>query len=318
MSRIKTGDYQLVPPGLSMTETAPDDPRCGSFISRSLSGIRKGDIVLIGFCSDEGVRRNNGRPGAAKAPDLIRNAFFRMTPDPMRHYAFTHWMRRTHDAGNIIAGAGLEEAQQTLGALTAALLEAGACPVILGGGHETTFGHFLGYAKAGRQVTILNIDAHPDVREPVNGLGHSGSPFRQILEHPGGLCREYRVAGLQPQSVARAHLDYLRSHNSLVRYAGALNKEALDTLLGDTSTGILMSMDMDAVDSAHAPGVSAPSAFGLSPAIWLHSAFSAGRNRNVHSFDLVEVNPAFDIDNRTVRLAALTLWYFIKGRAELD
>src|SRR3712207_7676746 len=44
-------------------------------------------------------------------------------------------------------------------------------------GHETGYGHFLGYARARKQVWILNWDAHPDVRELKDGQGHSGSPL---------------------------------------------------------------------------------------------------------------------------------------------
>lgn len=309
-------DYGLSNPEITIPVTTDDDPRCGHFISRGLGRIKKGDPVLIGFCCDEGVRRNNGRPGAAQAPELIRNAFYRLTPDPLRFYAFTHWLKRTHDAGNIHAGSNMEQAQEQLGRLVGDLLTAGACPIVIGGGHETTMGHFLGYVHAGKEVTILNIDAHPDVRENRDGKGHSGSVFRQALEHESGLCAGYRVAGLQPQAIAKSHLDFLKSRNAMIRYAYALNKEALDTLLEDSGTDMLMSMDMDAVDSAFAPGVSAPSSSGLSQSIWLHSAWSAGLNRKIRSFDLVEVNPEYDIDNRTVRLAALTIWQFIRGRAE--
>ena len=316
MSRLKMGGYGLTEPEISMPETTDDDPRCGHFITRSLGRLKKGDPVIIGFCCDEGVRRNNGRPGAAKAPALIRNAFYRLTPDPLRFYAFTHWLKRTHDAGDIHAGQDMEQAQEQLGRLVGDLLTAGACPIVIGGGHETTWGHFLGYVNAGKKVTILNVDAHPDVREKKDGKGHSGSVFRQALDHESGLCTGYRVAGLQPQSMAKSHLDFLKNRNAMVRYAYALNREAFDTLLEDSDAGILMSMDMDAVDSAFAPGVSAPSSSGISPSIWLHSAYSAGRNGNVRSFDLVEVNPEHDVDNRTVRLAALTLWQFIRGRAE--
>lgn len=308
--------YGLVSPEYEIPETDSDDPRCGNFVSRNPGNIRKGDLVLIGFCSDEGVRRNNGRPGSANAPALIRNAFYRLTPDPLRFYAFTHWLKRMHDAGDIRIGDSMEEAQERLGRLVGNLLKAGACPVIIGGGHETTYGHFLGYVHSGKKVTIINIDAHPDVREKKNGSGHSGSVFRQALEHESRMCSVYRVAGLQPHSVAKSHLDYLKSRNAMIRYAYALNKEALDTLFEDTGDDILMSMDMDAVDAAYAPGVSAPASSGLSQTIWLHCAWSAGRNSNVRSVDLVEVNPDYDTDNRTVRLAALTIWHFIRGRAE--
>lgn len=54
------------------------------------------------------------------------------------------------------------------------------------------------------------------MRELKEGLGHSGSPFRQAIEHPSGRCRGYSVAGLQPHSVAATHAAFVRAHGCLV------------------------------------------------------------------------------------------------------
>jgi len=82
---------------------------------------------------------------------------------------------------------------------------------VLGGGHETAYGHFLGYVGAKKKVGTLNIDAHLDVRPCSDGLGHSGSPFRQALEHPTQpLAGDHYVClGAQPHSVSHAHWKYV-------------------------------------------------------------------------------------------------------------
>jgi len=74
-------------------------------------------------------------------------------------------------------------------------------------------------------------------------------------------------------------------------------------------------MDMDAVKQADAPGVSAPNALGIKKEDWLQLAYGFGKHPKVTSFDLSEVNPEFDRDNQTVKLAALTVWYFLLGVA---
>ncbi|HJS48193.1 MAG TPA: arginase family protein, partial [Gemmatimonadales bacterium] len=61
--------------------------------------------------------------------------------------------------------------------------------------------------------------------------------------------------------------------------------------------------------------VSAPAPEGLASATWLAAAQAAGRSPAVGSLDLVEVNPTVDPDARTERLAALTIWYVLKGLA---
>src|SRR5205085_9502595 len=139
----------------------------------------------------KGVRRNGGRPGAAEAPAAIREALFRLTPDAEHADAFTRLLQSTCDLGDIVVSRDLEADQERLAAVLAPHLARGAIAIILGGGHETAYGHFLGHAQAQRRVAILNWDAHPDVRPVEDNQGHSGTPFRQALEHPSALCRSY-------------------------------------------------------------------------------------------------------------------------------
>lgn len=300
--------------------SADDDPRVGDLLGRLLrEGGAAPRVALVGFPSDEGVRRNGGRPGAAAAPAAIRAALARLTPDAEDPARFTVLLERTLDGGDIPVIGDLEEDQRRLGAALAPLLAAGVVPIVLGGGHETSFGHFLGYVEAGQRVRIANLDAHPDVRPLREGRAHSGSPFRQALEHPSGLCAGYTVAGLLPHSVAAAHLEWLEEHGGEWSWARDLTPERIRGLYAgvpaEPDVPVLASFDLDAIDAAWAPGVSAPAAGGLEPGRWLRAAYAAGRSPPVASLDLVEANPALDPDGRTVRLAALTVWHFLRGLA---
>src|SRR5699024_524042 len=171
------------------------DPRLAHFLQASNKHPK---VALIGFPSDEGVKRNGGRPGAAGAPDEIRKQLYKLTPDAQNIEAFTSILEQTIDAGNITVSGELEADQQRLGEVVAEYLKKDIIPIILGGEHGTAFGHFLGYAKADLKTSIFNLDAHTDVRPLKNGKSHSGSPFRQALEHKSGCCKQYSVAGLQP------------------------------------------------------------------------------------------------------------------------
>jgi formiminoglutamase len=62
--------------------------------------------------------------------------------------------------------------------------------------------------------------------------------------------------------------------------------------------------------------VSAPNSAGLTSALWLAAADGAGRCPTVTSADVVELNPAFDRDGQTARLAALTVWSLLRGLAD--
>jgi formiminoglutamase len=305
----------LFPPGVPAPDTAPDDPRLGRWLADP-GALRRAEVVLVGFPSDEGVRRNGGRPGAARGPRAIREALYRLTPDAEHPEAFTAVLDRLGDLGDVRVTGDLEADQERLGAVVGALLQRGKTVIVLGGGHETSYGHFLGYVAAGLDVHVLNWDAHADVRPLRDGLAHSGSPFRQALEHPSGRCRGYRVAGLQPHATAEAHAAYVRQQGGGLDWREAVDADRVDALAASLGTPTLATFDLDAVGAASAPGVSAPNPGGLPVEVWLRAARRMGASPAVRSLDVVELNPLFDPDGRTARLAALTVWYVLKGLAE--
>jgi formiminoglutamase len=270
--------------------------------------------VLLGFPSDIGVQRNGGRVGAADGPRALRSALYRLTPDA-RDARLEALVRRTRDLGDLPVSGDLEADQRNLGELVAPHIRRGAFVIVLGGGHETSYGHFLGYTSAGRPVDILNWDAHADVRPLKNGSAHSGSPFRQALEHPSGVCRQYVVAGLEPHSVARDHLAYVRRRGRVI-WRDELSCDVIDSIYGSVASPTMVSFDLDALNQGQAPGVSAPNAAGLRIELWLAAAYAAGRSRSVTSADVVELNPRLDRDDQTARVAALTIWWLLRGCAE--
>lgn len=310
-SIIKKYVIMLNPPTILPQQTNENDPRLGQWL-RSENENPK--VVLIGFPSDEGVKRNGGRAGAAQAPDVIREQLYEMTPDAEETELFINLLEHTSDIGNVDITGEVAKDQEDLGNIVAAYIEQGVIPVILGGGHETAYGHFLGYAKAELSTSIFNLDAHTDVRLLKDGQPHSGSPFRQALEHPGEWAESYLVAGLQPHAVAKSHVKYVQEQGGSILFRDETNITSISGFFHQHSSNRLMvTFDMDTVDQSQAPGVSAPCANGLPADLWLTAAYLAGRNEQVASFDLSEVNPKYDRDGQTAKLAALTIWHFLLG-----
>ena len=269
-------------------------------------------VAILGFPSDEGVRRNGGRVGAAHAPAAIRDALGRMTPDGRAPGPFVRLLEHTADLGDVDVTGDLEADQTRLAARVGELLWRGVVPIVLGGGHETAYGHFLGHVAQNQPVHALNWDAHPDVRPLVDGRAHSGSPFRQMLDHPSGLCRGTTVAGLLPWRVAADHAEAVRQSGNLV-WAEDLTADRAQALVDDLDGPTLASFDLDALDAA--PGVSAPGVGGLGVDVWLRAAQACGRSPHVRSVDVVELNPKRDTDGRSAVLAALTVWHVLRGLA---
>ena len=281
--------------------------------------IRKSDrehsrISLIEFPSDQGVFINGGRQGSSQAPELIKARLYNLTPHPAHFKEHTALLERVWELKRVVCSGDLPADQELLSKKIAGELNRLSIPLIIGGGHETSFGHFMGYAEAGRDVAILNIDAHTDVRELKGGKAHSGSPFYQALKHSSGRCKGYHVFGLNPASVANDHFHFVNQNGS-AHFLGDTSVEKVVRCLNSAGHDVMVTMDMDAVSQSEAPGVSAPNSNGMRSELWLQLAFEFGRHPNVTSFDICEVNPLYDIDHQTVRLAAQTIWNFLLGVA---
>ncbi|MFC5605015.1 formimidoylglutamase [Sporosarcina koreensis] len=266
-----------------------------------------GGCAIIGFECEEGVRRNKGRLGAAEAPNALRSGLANL---PWRFPETA----RLSDVGNIACdGEDLESAQQQLGKAVTAILSKGVAPIILGGGHETLYGHYLGVREfIGKDATlgIVNIDAHFDLR-PYDEQPSSGTMFRQILEQDPKA--RYFVAGIQRYGNTQELFDradllgvtYVHEDEMIPGHLDDL-MAALDDFIGQHDS-VMLTLCTDVLNAAFAPGVSAPSPFGLEPSTVRAIIRKVAGHERTRSFDICEVNPTLDEGGRTVKLGA----YFV-------
>src|SRR5205807_6828629 len=96
--------------------------------------------------------------------------------------------------------------------------------------------------------------------------------------------------------------------------ADAVMARALETAGRDVDA-LFVSLDIDSAAQAFAPGCSAPSPDGFAPDDLIAITFAAGRHPKTRYFDVVEINPNFDVDSRTARLGAAILLAFLSGYA---
>ncbi|MBE1555796.1 formiminoglutamase [Filibacter limicola] len=260
--------------------------------------------AIIGFECEEGVRRNNGRLGAAQAPNAVRSELAKL---PWKSPETT----RLVDIGNIQCdGNELEQAQQQLGDAVAETLTKEMTPIILGGGHETAYGHYLGVRKfIGEKASlgIINIDAHFDIR-PYNEHSSSGTMFRQILEQDNNCS--YFVAGIQRYGNTQELFDRADTLGVTYEYEENMHIGNMDKLTLSLENfinrhdAIFLTLCTDVLNAAFAPGVSAPSPFGLEPAVVRSIIRTVTSHKKTLSFDISEVSPSLDENNRTVKLGA--------------
>lgn len=297
----------------------PTDQRLGELLLPSVPPEPPFDALLLGIPQDLGVVRNHGRPGAAAAPDAIRSALYRLTPDTTSDRGLESL--RILDVGNLAtAGKTLEEIHALQERCVAALLRLSTCVIVLGGGHDIAYPNAAALVQSG-DCGILVFDAHPDVRPRINGGAHSGSSFRQLLEERAFPAHRLAYIGLQPFSIARSHREYLQQRGAHVVFLSEVRARGIETIvpaLFDTvSAGgtlpVYVSLDMDVLPAAFAPGVSAPAVVGILPEELLWAVHFLGAQPAVRLLDIAELNPRYDVDNRTARLAARMIATFLSG-----
>lgn len=281
-------------------------------------------FALLGFCCDEGVKRNRGRAGAAKGPKAIRKELANLP------CLFTQDVK-LFDAGNIYCeNITLEESQRLLSKAVEKILSLNLFPIVLGGGHEIAFGHYngifnyLSQNKAKPNIGIINFDAHFDLRPYPNG-GSSGTMFRQIADicEDQNLKYSYLCFGVQKHSNTIdlfKTADRLGAHYILAKDITGGDHWNVIAKLDDfirLQDHIYITICSDVFSSAFVPGVSAPQALGLDPEKGLKFLKYILKSNKVVSFDIAEVSPRFDQDNTTANLAAVLIFSVINTLCQI-
>ena len=227
------------------------------------------------------------------------------------------------DAGDVICTEEkMELAQDMLAKKVAQLLQAGYKPIVLGGGHEVAYGHFQGIHNFNKQknarIGIINIDAHFDLRKH-DRVGNSGTSFLQINEllKSSNQGFHYLALGIHEAANTVALFNTAKNLGAQWQTSSACTSSNLGsvfTLIEDFVShvdGVYLSLDLDVINQAFAPGVSAPAPFGLQPEVVRQILKKIFDTETVISLDIAELNPSIDIDSRTAQLAAHLIYYII-------
>ncbi|WP_201509011.1 formimidoylglutamase [Psychrobacter alimentarius] len=298
-------------------------------------------IGLVGFACDQGVRRNQGRVGAKAAPPLIRQAFAALPVISTLQQRFKDQLPSLlGDAGDIhchdndgFAESTLEQAQIKYADNVSHIIEQGGLPIGLGGGHAIAYGSFLGLwqalanthnsnnstthneadTTATPTIGIINFDAHLDIRQ--SDVATSGTPFRQIAEHldDHDQAFHYCCIGVSRFSNTAALFDraeqlgvHIISDEDCHQQTWDSLAQQIDAFMSKVDV-VYMTIDMDCLPSSVVPGVSAPAAYGIELSFVERAVKRIMASGKVKVADLAEINPTFDIDNRSCKVAARLL-----------
>jgi formimidoylglutamase len=297
---------------------APPDPRASTLLRPPAGALREGETVIVGLPYDGGIPT---RPGARFGPRAIREALSAFgTWDGERDAA------PATDLGDLAlpttdgreAHRRIEEAARTVFAM-------GARPIFLGGDHGCTGSVIRGLAAArpGLKLGLVTLDAHLDVREYADEASlSSGTPFRRALETEILDGERVAMIGIRRFANSRYYLDWaagerirLVTVDELSRQgAAATAATALDTATRDADA-LYLSVDLDAVDAAFAPGVSASGIGGITARETIDLVAAVACHPKLIGADLMEVSPPYDQDARTAKLAARLLLELMAGRS---
>lgn len=326
--------------------TALTPPKADLFFSRGVDDPRFGDIVMrvgdpadvheilarmdalgtpprvaiVGVPQDSGVERNGGRVGAAAAPDAIRRWLYRLTTfdfEASRAIPSSFVI----DLGDIDCSGELEQIHDRLSDIVAGVTAAGIIPIVLGGGHDITYATITGASHTFGTLGAINFDAHLDVRPP-NPLRNSGTPFRMLIDEGALAPGSFIELGIQSFVNASSHVSWLTGRGGRIITLEAARArgfaKALSTAwqaVTSSTLHIYGSLDIDGVRAADAPGVSASMPDGFTAEELLFAARQLGQRTATIGLDIVEVNPTYDRDGITAKLAAHAVARFVAGVA---
>jgi formiminoglutamase len=261
---------------------------------------QEADLVILGVEED---RATVGARGSARAPDRIRDFFYRLA-SPVGEL-------RLADIGNLQVPEDLDSLYQYLALVMGVLLRAGKTVIVLGGAQDLVYGQYQAYEALEGYVEYVAIDSRPDMLDAEVALtNHSFNS--QIFMHRPNYLSQFSVLGTQAYYVTEAE----RKTLELMHFENLRLGELRTNLrLAEPALRLanLVSLDLSCVRQSDAPGTSQPAPAGLTAEEACTLARYAGMGYRCSSFSVTECNPDMDQMDQSVHLAALVVWHFIEG-----
>ncbi len=254
--------------------------------------VSPGQVSLVGVPWDEG---SSFLQGPVRAPGHIRAALFSPSSNSSTESGLELADEaRLRDVGDLEVPAGAA-AVAAIEAGIGALLDAGASVLALGGDHAITYPILRAHAGRRERVSILHFDAHPDLYDEFAGNRFShASPFARIME--AGLATRLVQVGIRTMNAHQR--EQARRFDVEVIEMRSFSPDL--TLRFDGP--VYVTIDLDALDPAFAPGVSHHEPGGLSTREVI-GVLQRLRGRVIGA-DVVELNPERDPTEVTAMVAA--------------
>ena len=238
------------------------------------------------------------KPGCRFGPDSIRDAFNNIEifqPE----FGVDLEVEAISDLGNTKHTVVAAEMLQMVKNVTSELKKQDKQIIILGGEHLITLGSFTCFPK---DTGYVVFDAHYDLRDQYADTKLSHAAYlRRIVEERGSE----NIVHVGARAFVKEELAFLKEHNIATVSDKEISNGNGPKLLKDiTSTfdRVYLSVDLDVLDPAFAPGVGNPEAVGISSRE-LYDLITTLQNKKIVAADMVELNPTYD-NGSTAAMAA--------------
>lgn len=263
--------------------------------------------------------------GAAFAPEAIRRALSSFTTYSIQDEIDLK-DERIWDMGDVLMHVtNLLDSQGRIESALTELFQAHPLmtPLILGGDHSISCPSIKAFSKGYKKVGVIQFDAHHDLREIKNEHGgpSNGTPFRGLLES-GTISGENLVQiGIRDFSNGKLYHDYAKEQGIKIYTMKDVREREIIHILEESVSylaqkvdAIYLSVDMDVLDQAFAPGCPAIGPGGMDSSQLMRGIEYLSTVPLVKAMDIVEIDPTLDIRDMTSRVAAMLLILFVKGK----
>lgn len=286
-------------------------------------------FVLLGIPEDIGVRANKGIPGTANAWQTCLKSLLNVQANAFTHPEDVILLGEIDCAKQMKAAEKLNKKDvnyflelgklvtridQNVTAIVELIVKAGKIPILIGGGHNNSYGNIKGTSRALQQsINVINFDVHSDFR-PLEHR-HSGNGFSYAFEE--GYLNKYYIFGLQKNYTSQTIFDQLMEKEDQIQFALFENimvrriKPFTNTLMeaqkfiSEQKFGL--EVDLDAIQNTPSSAIT-PSGFSVNQARRFVSFF--GRNKNIAYLHLCEGSPVSDAEGQLGKLLAFLITDF--------
>ncbi|TFB18904.1 formimidoylglutamase [Filobacillus milosensis] len=193
--------------------------------------------------------------------------------------------------------------------------------IMFGGDHSVSFPAIKAHHEQGKTVGVIQFDAHHDLRNLEDGGPTNGTPFRRSIENDVLKGEHIVQIGIRDFTNAKAYADYAEEQGVKVYTMQDVMRGDIHQIIQESIAYltnkvdlIYLSVDMDVLDQAHAPGCPAIGPGGMGSWTLLEAVEQAAQHEKVRAMDIVEIDPTVDIRNMTSRTASFVLFSYLKGK----